>query len=381
MTPIQGFTQSKIEKAISGTASLVFANAKVSLTLRVDDTLCEIKNQRVQLNVPHDPHQDHCGLIRVLETRSVFHEHLAVSRCKLGWSLHGRVCHGDISRSSNFLLKEHLDSTTELDSLVAFHFELEGIQQPEPTTSDDLLAKTIFDTTCRDVGTGWEIGLPWKPGIRNFPSGRPAAFHRLHLLGSRLDKDESYAKKHYKEMDRLIVEGFAELVSDLGTTIRLWYLPHFGVIKRGTKVRLVLDAGSQSDCTLLNSLLVTGPDYLKPLVGVLMRFRKHLFAVIADIKDMFMRVRVREEDLDAQRFLWRGRDRVSKPTQYRMKILLFGAKSSPSTAAYVKNISTLSFSTSYARYAPKASSKLINNCYVDDVLDSCESKLELIELI
>ena len=30
---------------------------------------------------------------------------------------------------------------------------------------------------------------------------------------------------------------------------------------------------------------------------------------------------------------------------------------------------------------PKASSKLINNCYVDDVLDSCESKLELIELI
>ena len=110
-------------KGISGTASLVFANAKVSFTLRVDDTLYEIQNAlvvsnlgrllpsqyispelidkcfeatRVQLNVLHDPPsiligQDHCGLIRVFETRSVFHEHLAVSRCKLGWSLHGRV--------------------------------------------------------------------------------------------------------------------------------------------------------------------------------------------------------------------------------------------------------------------------------------------------
>ena len=178
-------------------------------------------------------------------------------------------------------------------------------------------------------------------------------------------------------MDRLIVKGFAELASDLVTTTRLWYFSYFGVTKRGTKVRLVFDAASQSDSTSLNNLLLTGPDYLKSLVGVLMRFRQHLCAVIADIKDMFMRVGVREEDRDVQRFLWRDRDRVSEPTEYRMKVLLFGAKSSPSTAAYVKNRNALSFSTRY----PKASSKLINNCYEDEILDSCDSELELIELI
>ena len=106
-------------------------------------------------------------------------------------------------------------------------------------------------------------------------------------------------------------------------------MPHFGFRKRTDKVRLVFDAAARSGTT--SYLLLTGPDYLKYLIGVLMRFRQFLFAVIADIKDMFMRISIREEDRDAQRFLWRGRDRSKKPVECRMRVLLFGSKSSPST--------------------------------------------------
>ena len=54
-----------------------------------------------------------------------------------------------------------------------------------------------------------------------------------------------------------------------------------------------------------------------------MRFRQHKYAIIADIKDMFLKIRIREEDRDAQRFLWRGRNRSTNPEEYVMSSMLF----------------------------------------------------------
>lgn len=89
---------------------------------------------------------------------------------------------------------------------------------------------------------------------------------------------------------------------------------------------------------------------------------------------MFMRIEIIEQDRDAQRFLWRGKDRNREPDEYRMRVLLFGATSSPSTAIYVKNINASKFAPIY----PIASKKIIHNCYMDDYLDSFSSKEEAI---
>ena len=59
------------------------------------------------------------------------------------------------------------------------------------------------------------------------------------------------------------------------TTSKTWYLPHHAVlnpIKPG-KVCVVFDAASKFDGVSLNDKLLTGPDLLHNLVGILMRFR------------------------------------------------------------------------------------------------------------
>ncbi|GBP48091.1 hypothetical protein EVAR_74596_1 [Eumeta japonica] len=101
------------------------------------------------------------------------------------------------------------------------------------------------------------------------------------------------------------------------------------------EVRLVFDAAARTNGKCLNDALLTGPDLIRSLLGVLVRFRQGRVAVSADIKEMFLRVKIREEDRDSLRFLWRN-NMHENPQEYRMTSLIFGAASSPCTAIYIK---------------------------------------------
>ena len=251
-------------KGISGNTSLLYTNFKVSLNILLDGERITIENALVvpnltrslpkqyisreiinlcfnktgiQINTLNETPsillgQDNCRLIRVRESRTVVGDNLAVSRCKLGWSVHGNTNNDNIP-SSIFLIheKEQFIPTEKTDDLVKAYFDLDrvGITHTEKSNSDDLYAQYIFDETSRHVEDGWEIGLPWKPGIRSFPDGRSSALRRLYLLEKKLDKDKLYAQKYYKEINRLFEQKFAERVVHSRPPAKLWYVPHFGV--------------------------------------------------------------------------------------------------------------------------------------------------------
>ena len=67
----------------------------------------------------------------------------------------------------------------------------------------------------------------------------------------------------------------------------------------------MFDAAAKHKGTSLNDKLLKGPDLLKSLIGLLIRFRKGKYAVIADIEQMSRQIFVLEKDRDALRFLWR----------------------------------------------------------------------------
>lgn len=126
----------------------------------------------------------------------------------------------------------------------------------------------------------WEIGLLWKDDKSYIPNSRTNALHRLRLLERKLDRDTNHAKMYISEMDRLINNGFAVRANNAPKG-RTWYLPHFGVRNKNKpdKVRLVFDAVAKSESGSFNDLLLAGPDLLKSLLGVHMRFWQNPFAV------------------------------------------------------------------------------------------------------
>ena len=72
----------------------------------------------------------------------------------------------------------------------------------------------------------------------------------------------------------------------------IWYLPHHAVInkQKPDKIRRVTNAASKYKGVSLNDALLTGPDLLCNLLGLLLRFRQYKVAVTADIEAMFMQV-------------------------------------------------------------------------------------------
>ena len=157
------------------------------------------------------------------------------------------------------------------------------------------------------------------------------------------------------------------------TCSQLWYLPHHPVEhKQKKKIRRVTNAASIYKGHSLNKALLTGPDLLCSLVGLLLSFRQFAIAVTGDIEDMFMQIAVRKEDQDALRFLWY---KNNTETIYKYKRLIFGATCSPSCAIYVLRKCALD----NHHLSPEASQSITNNFYMDDFLQSFETTDEAIE--
>ena len=129
------------------------------------------------------------------------------------------------------------------------------------------------------------------------------------------------------------------------------------------KVRRVTNAASVYKGHSLNKAVLTGPDLLCSLVGLLLRFRQYKIAVTGDIKAMFMQVAIRTEDQDALRFLW---NKDGEETIFKYKRLIFGAICSPSCAIYILHRCAEDNKLSN----PEAYSAIRNNFYMDDYLQS-----------
>lgn len=180
-------------------------------------------------------------------------------------------------------------------------------------------------------------------------------------------------------MGEVIERGDAEEVHDEGKVGEKWYIPHHGVYhpKKPDKLRVVFDCSAKYQGTSLNDHLLQGPDLMNKLIGVLVRFRHHPVAFMCDVEKMFHQFHVEEADRNYLRFLWwKNRDLTLQPQEYRMKVHLFGATSSPGCANYgLKHLAKENECT-----YPLGSKFITTDFYVDDGVTSVASAKEAVQV-
>src|SRR5277367_5964549 len=327
--------------------------------------------------------QDNASLIVSREVVEGSENVPMASRTHLGWVLHGRSGVGSSREDYTFHVSHVEDRMQEIveDSYKteSLGVRLTALQE----TKEEIRAREILDKTAKLVDKRWQVGLLWREEDPSLPDSYNTALVRLRTLERSLGRDRQLAKEYSLKIQEYLDKGYARQVTgqrDRNETGKVWYLPHFGVVnanKTERKLRLVFDAAAKTEGRSLNDHLLTGPDMLSSLQGVLFKFRQWRIGFVGDIKEMFHRIEIRPEDRCAQRFLWRDLDSTREPRIYEMTAMIFGASSSPFTAQYIKNKNADRFQDQ----EPEAVRAIKEKHYVDDYLDSCNSETEAINRI
>ncbi|XP_072564870.1 uncharacterized protein, partial [Paramormyrops kingsleyae] len=258
------------------------------------------------------------------------------------------------------------------------------------TKDDDKLAPSMEDLAFlrimekefhQDNVNSWVAPLPFRSPRQRLPNNRGQAEDRLKSLTRRLRRHPEM-KEHFVEfMGKVFENAHAEIAPPVQPEDECWYLPIFGVYhpQKPGQIRVVFDSSAQYCGVSLNDILLTGPNMNNSLVGVLMRFRRELVAVTADVQQMFHCFVVREDHRNFLRFLW-YRDNIfdDEVVEYRMCVHVFGNSPSPAVAMFGLRKAALHGESGCGW---EARHFVERNFYVDDGLTSVPTEQQAIALL
>ena len=326
----------------------------------------------------------------------------------LGWGIVGRVCksppHQDFeelseswvikivinedatfaveSRAKEIISPAHVKEMFERD----FH---ERAEQKNPSTlsvEDRTFLEILDKGICQREDGHYEMPLPLRSQDVMLPNNRSQALRRLSQLKARFRRDAKYYRDYIEFMEEMI-KGCAEKAPSRGETGlkigdgKINYVPHHGVYhpRKPGQIRVVFDCSAQYKGTSLKKNLLQGPDLTNNLMGVLCRFRQEGVVVTCDVQGMFHQFFVDEADRDLLRFFWWSQgDLKNEAEEYRMKVHLFGAASSPGCANFAFKRAA---DDGEKEFGSEAADVMRKDFYVDDGLKSVKCVDTAINLI
>ena len=141
-----------------------------------------------------------------------------------------------------------------------------------------------------------QLSLLWRNDAIQLPDSRKMALKRLEGLKKRLNNNIDLKLKYIEQMNTVINSGYAEIVPEeqIRGKNKIWYIPHHPVFNsnKPNKLRVVYDRNAMAETKCLNDYLMKGPDQTNSLVAVLLRLRRWLVPIIADIETMFYQVHI-----------------------------------------------------------------------------------------
>ena len=299
----------------------------------------------------------------------------------LGWILSGPVVGSASTLVMHILMAEakSIQSKSSLDQQLRSFWELEalGIVEENESLYEQFKSNILFN------GERYQVVLPWRDRARKLPDNYMLSLSRLNGLMRRLRKQPRLFEEYDNAIKEQLAKGIVEIVSEPHNASgeHVHYLPHHAVIrhdKETTKLRVVYDASAKSTGPSLNDCLYVGPKFNQRIMDILLRFRLHRCAFVADIEKAFLMIAVAEQDRDALRFLWVDDIRKGTPDiqVLRFTRVAFGVASSP----FLLNATVKYHIEKFLETKPNVALKLINSVYVDDVVCGANDENEALSL-
>ena len=160
---------------------------------------------------------------------------------------------------------------------------------------------------------------------------------------------------------------------------QVWYLPHFPVLrpeKSTTKTRIVFDASAKLNDLSLNDIVLQGLKLQSDLFAVLRRFRRDPVALMCDIKEMYLQIKLKPEDRPYRRFLWRDLETGREPDVFEFNRVVFGVISSPFQVEFGAQEHARRHRSIFLLEAET----VLKSTYMDDSMDSVPSGKAAVEL-
>ena len=314
--------------------------------------------------------------------RLIFPDGLLLLDSSLGFTRAGKVTtktSPSISEGQSCLVQQS-DPYQDPEFDLKRFWSVEDLGKFDDREGDDVALQNI-KSTIRFAENRYEVRWPWRDNHDVLPSNYGLAIGRLNSLITRLSTKPKLLTQYDAVISEQLQKGIIEPAPILTTSSYTHYLPHHCVVKPGhntTKVRVVYDASAKASKHLpsLNDCLLSGPNLVPYLCGVLLRFSLPKIAVSSDIEKAFLQLSLHEEDRDVTRFLWL-RDTTSLATldnvrTFRFCRVPFGVVSSPFLLAATAHHHLTNIESEDAPH-------YIKNIYLDNLFTGADTGKEAVQ--
>ena len=185
----------------------------------------------------------------------------------------------------------------------------------------------------------YQVAVPRKSDCPTLSNNLEMACSRLKNTEKRLLRQPVVGQEYNQIIVSYLDKGYIHKINETDKKPPIFsHLPHFPVCRperMTTKTRIVFDASAKFQGTSLNEELA-GPKLQNGLFDVLPRLRRFPVAVVCDVSEMDLRIRIAIEDRPKFIFLWRNLEVDRKPDVYEFKrVVVFGDVSASFSAQCV----------------------------------------------
>ncbi|XP_053686921.1 uncharacterized protein LOC128736463 [Sabethes cyaneus] len=269
-----------------------------------------------------------------------------------------------------------------LEQALQRFWELETVEPCTLYSAEESQCENLYTaTTTRESSGRYIVRLPLTHDpLVSLGESRSVAERRFLNLERRLERDPSVKESYHHFMREYETLHHMRRISDpVDDSVPHSYLPHHPVFKESsttTKTRVVFDASCKSSSGFsVNDKQLTGPVVQEDLLSIIMRFRIHSIAIVADIEKMYRQILLHPNDRPYQRILWRYKPEDPVST-YELQTVTYGFTSSP----FLATRTLIQVATDNKEKYPGAAATIRSDFYVDDLLsgaDTVESAIQL----